>query len=50
MYRKLLSSVREYKRPSLEAPFYVSLEVIMECIIPRVGGVDFSAFLCYHSF
>lgn len=36
MYRKLLSSVREYKRPSLEAPFYVSLEVIMECIIPFI--------------
>lgn len=36
MYRKLLSCVREYKRPSLEAPFYVSLEVIMECIIPFI--------------
>ena len=36
MYRKLLSSVREYKRPSLEAPFYVSLEVVMECVIPFI--------------
>ena len=36
MYRKLLSCVREYKRPSLEAPFYVSLEVVMECIIPFI--------------
>ncbi|MBR0070451.1 MAG: ABC transporter ATP-binding protein, partial [Synergistaceae bacterium] len=36
MYKKLLSCVREYKRPSLEAPFYVSLEVIMECIIPFI--------------
>ena len=36
MYRKLLASVREYKRPSLQAPFYVSLEVVMECLIPFV--------------
>ena len=36
MYRKLLSSIREYKRPSLEAPFYVSLEVVMECVIPFI--------------
>ncbi len=36
MYRKLLSCVCEYKRPSLEAPFYVSLEVVMECIIPFI--------------
>lgn len=36
MYSKLLASVREYKRPSLEAPFYVSLEVVMECLIPFV--------------
>lgn len=38
MYKKLLSSVREYKRPSIEAPFYVSLEVIMECIIPFIAA------------
>ena len=36
MYKKLLASVREYKKPSLEAPFYVSLEVVMECIIPFI--------------
>lgn len=36
MYRNLLSCVREYKRPSLEAPFYVSLEVVMECFIPFI--------------
>ena len=36
MYRKLLASVREYKRPSLEAPVYVSLEVVMECVIPFI--------------
>ena len=36
MYRKLLASVREYKRPSLEAPLFVSLEVVMECVIPFI--------------
>lgn len=36
MYTRLLASVREYKKPSLEAPFYVSLEVVMECLIPFV--------------
>ncbi|MBQ7543774.1 MAG: ABC transporter ATP-binding protein [Synergistaceae bacterium] len=36
MYAKLAASIREYKRPSIEAPFYVSLEVVMECLIPFV--------------
>ena len=36
MYTKLLASIREYKKPSLEAPIYVSLEVVMECLIPFV--------------
>ena len=36
MYTKLFASIREYKRPSLEAPVYVSLEVVMECLIPFV--------------
>ncbi len=36
MYTRLLASVREYKKPSLEAPLYVSLEVVMECLIPFV--------------
>ncbi len=56
MYRKLLQSVREYKRPSLEAPFYVSLEVVMECVIPFIvarlvnsisEGADFSTLMYY---
>lgn len=34
MLKKLLQSVREYKKPSLLAPFYVTLEVIMEVLIP----------------
>jgi len=34
MIRKLLASVREYKGASIKAPVYVSLEVVMECVIP----------------
>ena len=34
MVRKLLKSVREYKKSSILAPIFVSLEVIMEVIIP----------------
>ena len=34
MIRKLLKSVREYKKSSILAPIFVSLEVIMEVIIP----------------
>ena len=34
MIRKLLSAVREYKKPSILAPIYVSLEVVMEVLIP----------------
>ena len=36
MIRKLLKSVREYKHASIKAPVYVSLEVVMECIIPLI--------------
>ena len=32
--RKLLKSVREFKADSIKAPVYVSLEVVMECVIP----------------
>ena len=34
--KKLLGSVREYKKPSLLAPLFVSLEVVMEVIIPTL--------------
>ena len=34
MLKKLAASVREYKKASLLAPLYVSLEVVIECIIP----------------
>ncbi|MBQ9375495.1 MAG: ABC transporter ATP-binding protein [Ruminococcus sp.] len=34
MIRKLLRSVREYKKDSILAPVFVSLEVVMEVVIP----------------
>lgn len=34
MIRTLLSCVREYKKESLLAPLFVTLEVVMETIIP----------------
>ncbi|WP_461812156.1 ABC transporter ATP-binding protein [Faecalimonas sp.] len=36
MIKELSKSIREYKKPSILAPIFVSLEVIMECIIPFV--------------
>lgn len=36
MIKKLLSSVREYKRESILAPIYVTLESILEIAIPTV--------------
>lgn len=34
MVKRLLKSVREYKRDSFLAPFFVALEVILEVVIP----------------
>ena len=36
MIKRLLASVREFKADSIKAPVYVSLEVVMECIIPLI--------------
>lgn len=36
MIKTLLKSVREYKKSSVLTPVFVSIEVIMECIIPFV--------------
>ena len=36
MIRTLLKSVREYKKSSVLAPMFISVEVIVECIIPFV--------------
>ena len=34
MIKKLMRSIREYKAPSIKSPVYVSLEVVMEVVIP----------------
>lgn len=34
MYKRLLASVREYKKASILSPIFVTGEVIMECVIP----------------
>lgn len=36
MIKKLLMSLREYKGAAIETPIFISLEVVMECIIPMV--------------
>ncbi len=36
MWKELIKSIREYKKPSLLAPAFVSMEVVIECIIPFV--------------
>ena len=36
MIKKLMGSIREYKSASLKAPLFVSMEVVMECIIPFI--------------
>lgn len=36
MIKILASKIRQYKRPTILAPVFVSLEVILECIIPLI--------------
>lgn len=36
MFGILASRIREYKKPTILAPLYISLEVILECIIPLI--------------
>ena len=38
MIKQLSKCIREYKKPSLLAPFFVSLEVVMEVVIPYYMG------------
>ncbi len=42
MVKKLMRSVREYKKPSILAPIYVAFEVILEVLIPYLmaGIID----------
>ena len=34
MIKELMKCIREFKKASIQAPILVSLEVVMECIIP----------------
>ncbi len=34
MFKTILKSLREYKRPSIATPLLVSCEVVLECVIP----------------
>lgn len=36
MYKKIAGSIREYKKPSILTPILVSMEVVIECIIPFI--------------
>ena len=36
MIKHLLKSVREYKRPSLLAPVFIAMEVMLECMLPFI--------------
>ncbi len=56
MFRELAKSIREYKGVSIATPILVSLEVVMECIIPFVvaelvnkvkDGCDMGVLLTY---
>ena len=39
MWKTLIQSIREYKKPTILAPVYVTLEVIIECIIPFITAL-----------
>lgn len=36
MLKELSKSIREFKAASVKAPVFVSLEVVLECIIPFI--------------
>jgi len=39
MWRTLIKSIREYKKPTILAPVFVALEVIIECTIPFITAL-----------
>ena len=46
--KTLSKSIREYKLPSLLAPIFVAMEVVVECLIPYImtlllGAIEFIA-------
>ena len=36
MLKMLAKSIREYKKPAIITPFFVILEVVLDCIIPFI--------------
>ena len=36
MIKKLMQSIRDYKRPAIETPVFVGIEVLFECALPFV--------------
>ena len=40
MVKRLMKSIREFRVPSIKASIYVSLEVVMEVVIPLVMAVQ----------
>jgi ATP-binding cassette, subfamily B, multidrug efflux pump len=56
MFKELAKSIREFKKDSIKAPVFVSLEVLMECTIPFIiaqlvnqikAGCDFNIIAKY---
>ncbi len=39
MWRTLIKSIRDYKKPTILAPVFVALEVIIECTIPFITAL-----------
>ena len=39
VYKKLLRSLREFKKPTFKTPMYVSFEVALEVIIPFMMAI-----------
>lgn len=39
MWKNLIKSLREYRKPSVLAPVYVTVEVIIECAIPFIAAL-----------
>lgn len=40
MFKELSKSIREFKQASIKSPVFVTLEVVLECIIPFVILAD----------
>ena len=47
MIKTLAKSIREYKRPSILSPIFVSVEVILECLMPLVVSIPLQMLAYY---